>query len=158
MSTNPAQQAAAVLYRYADRGVFLEFEERAGRDGVWTAEFRWMLPRRLRVVADPRQGRLACPDLLLDIEARSPLRAAIDAFLEERHAEGLPEHRRIDPSRAKVTPSLRARRLTLALRVADDRDWAYATGKLVNVVHELVLFLNMYWTDYAHRSLGAPQE
>jgi len=138
--------------------VFLEFEERAGRNGDWAAEFRWMLPRRLRLVADPRQGRLACPDLLLDIAARSPLRAAIEEFVGGRHAEDLPEHRRIDPTRAKVACSLRARRLSLALQVTGDQDWAYATGKLVNLVHELVLFLNMYWTDYAHRSLGAPQE
>jgi hypothetical protein len=138
--------------------VFLEFEEQPGRDGVWAAEFRWMLPRRLRVVADPRKGRLTCPDLLLDVEARSPLRGAIDEFLNGRHAEDLPEHRRIDPSRAQTSCSLRAKRLTLTLRVAAAQDWTYATGKLVNLVHELVLFLNLYWTDYAHRSLGAPQE
>lgn len=154
----PTAQVAAVLRGYADRGVFRDFEDRLERDGGWVAEFRWTLPRRLCLTADAKKGRLVCRDLLPNIEARSPLRCAVDAFVAARHVGLLPEHRRIDPTRVRASSSLRGKQLSLSLRVVDPDDWSYATGKLVNLIHELLLFLNLHWAEYAQQALGAPQD
>ncbi|HYZ62062.1 MAG TPA: hypothetical protein VE650_06365 [Acetobacteraceae bacterium] len=147
-----------MLRRYADRGIFTEFEEQPGRGGTWSAQFRWMLPRPMKLVADPARGRLSCPDLLPGIKARSPLHLAIETFLLEREDATLPEHRRVDPARARVRCTQRAGRISVALEPQDSAEWAYAAGKLVNLVHELQLFLNVYWPDYAQQALGAPLE
>jgi hypothetical protein len=68
-------------------------------------------------------------------------------FLKGRAQADVPEHRRIDPERATVTSRLRDGVLSLELTLAGE-DYEYGTRKLVNLAHELFLFLSEYWADY----------
>jgi hypothetical protein len=147
-----------VLHGYADRGVLRNFEERNADECGWRTGFQWTLPYRVFFVADLERRRLTCRDLLPAVEARSQMRLAIDNFIGERHVAALPEHRRIDPRRATARSSLRAGRLSLSLEIMSAEDWAYATEKMVNLVHELLVFINLYWVDYAQNSLGTSQD
>jgi len=146
-----------VLRRYAERGLFREFDDRTGSGGRYEARFHWLLPDMMRVLVDPARRRLSCPDLLPGIAAKSPLRKALARFLAGRHHRDLPEHRRIDPLRSLIVCPVRAGRATLALDVHDG-DWAYATGKLVNLVHEVYVHLHREWPEYAHQAFGTGME
>ena len=59
----------------------------------------------------------------------------------------MPEHRRIDPEQATLTPRLREGVVSLELTLAGG-DYEYGTRKLVNLAHEVFLFLSEYWADY----------
>ena len=152
----PVTDVFGVRRAYAATGVFAEFEERARADGCFEARFRWLLPQIIRVVIDVPRRRLSCPRLFDSIPPRSGLRREVLHFLGGRQTAELPPHRRIDTARCRVSCKMRSGQLTLALEVRDD--WAYAGQQLINLVHETFIFLNRYWPEYAHESMGATLE
>jgi hypothetical protein len=72
-------------------------------------------------------------------------------FVESRHSEKLPDHRRIDPKKATVRPSSRSGSVALTTTVKNG-DYEYATRKLIHLVHETFLvFLQEGHYDYMVR-------
>lgn len=64
------------------------------------------------------------------------------AFVESRHTDEVPEHRRIDPKKVKIKAGNKKKFTNLTATVAKD-EFDYATRKVVNLVHEIYLvFLN----------------
>ncbi len=62
----------------------------------------------------------------------------LQQFVESRHSESVPDHRRIDVVKCNIRGSNRAGNASLTATVLD-RDYEYAVRKLINLVHEIYL-------------------
>lgn len=151
----PSDVVDAVLRDYAGRGVFSDYRMVARRNGGAEYHFGWLYGQPFTLVCEPKHARLSLPDLLPNIVRDSMLHKEVKAFLKGRAADDVPEHRRVDPARATAAARLREGTVSLELTLcaatnADElqEDYAYATRKLVNLAHELFLFMNEYWADY----------
>jgi hypothetical protein len=142
-----ASQVGAVLQAYAERGVFKDYRATRGRNEVSHFDFEWLYGQPFSLSCDARHQRLTLSDLLPGVKADSMMYRELKEFLKGRAEADVPEHRRIDPERATVTPRLRDGVLSLELTLAGE-DYEYGTRKLVNLAHEMFLFLSEYWADY----------
>jgi hypothetical protein len=133
-----AELVAGILENYANRGVFKGFSH--GPSGAGKAVFRmlWHRDRFFELILDTHKKTLRFPVVLPEIPARSSMYREFKEFIESRHSADLPEHRRINPKKATVKPSIRAGNAGLTLTVRNG-DYAYATRKLINLVHEVFL-------------------
>lgn len=69
---------------------------------------------------------------------RSPMYRELKAFVKERQSDQLPEHRRVNPSKARVALGNKGGAVSVALTVKDG-DFEYATRKAIQMVHEIFL-------------------
>jgi hypothetical protein len=141
------------LQAYADRGVFRGFSE------IKTGHFKfvWLLHRQMELTVDAAKHELRFKGLLPGVPARSPLYADLKNFIEQRHDRALPDHRRIDRKRAEVTCSNRAGVVSITLAVKNNQ-YAYGVNKIVNLVHELFVYLREAHPDYLVENFDVPQE
>lgn len=153
-TSDPLEVVGEVLREYAGRGVFSDCRmvRRRGGNGA-DYHFGWLYGQPFTLACEPKHGRLSLPDLLPNVARDSLLFKEVKAFLKGRADADLPDHRRVDPARASAAAKLRegmvSLELTLTNAAPDAReDYAYATRKLVNLAHELFLFMNEYWADY----------
>lgn len=142
-----ASQVGAVLQSYAERGVFKDYRASGGRNEVAHFDFGWLYGQPFSLSCDARHGRLTLSDLLPAVQGDSMMYRELKAFLKGRAEADVPEHRRVDPLRATVAPRLRDGVVSLELTLVGG-DYEYGTRKLVNLAHELFLFLSEYWADY----------
>jgi hypothetical protein len=142
-----ASQTGAVLQDYAERGVFKHYRAVTGRNEVAHFDFEWLYGQPFSLSCDAKHRRLTLSDLLPGVKADSMMYRELREFLKGRAQADVPEHRRVDPARATVTPRLREGVMSLELTLAGE-DYEYGTRKLVNLAHELFLFLSEYWADY----------
>jgi hypothetical protein len=142
-----ASQVGAVLQAYAERGVFKDYRATGGRNEVTHFDFDWLYGQPFSLNCDPKHQRLTLSDLLPAIKGDSMMYGELKAFLKGRAEADVPEHRRIDPELATLTPRLREGVVSLELTLTGG-DYEYATRKLVNLAHETFLFLSEYWADY----------
>lgn len=134
----PIQVVADALEHYARRGVFRGFSKVSERGGKATFRIVWHHDHKFDCVLDSAAGTLRFPALLPQVPSGSEMDKAFRAYVKSRQLESLPEHRRIDPARAKATVTNRAGTLSLWLKVLDG-DYEYGARKLVNLVHEVFL-------------------
>lgn len=145
------------LQAYADRGVFRGFAEQPPRRGRHVFSFLWLAPSPFTLSYDPSSGALTFRDLLPSVPARSPLAAALRRFIRGRAAAGLPEHRRVDPARARVACSVRRGAMTVEV-VAGPGQHGYGVNRAVNLVNEIFVHLQTYFPEYMWENFDAPQE
>ncbi|MBI3759106.1 MAG: hypothetical protein HY269_05055 [Deltaproteobacteria bacterium] len=129
---------AGILETYAERGVFRGFSRTAGTGGRVAFHMTWHRDRLFELVLDERAGTLKFPALLPSVPARSAMYRELREFVEARFAAELPEHRRVDAARARVVWANRAGDVALTWSVLDG-DFAYATRKLIHLVHEIYM-------------------
>ena len=141
------------LQSYAERGVFRGFS--AGKPGQFT--FVWFYQHPMELIVDTKAHVLRFKQLLPGVPARSALAKELKAFLQARHDEALPEHRRVDRQRAEVTFTNRGGVVSLALQVKDN-EYAYGVNRLVNLVHELFVHLRAEYPEYLVENFDVPQE
>lgn len=127
-----------VLEGYAERGVFRGFS--AGPVQGRKAVFRmiWHRNRAFDLLVDLEAGTLRFPNLLPNVPADAAMYRELKAFVKARHADDLPEHRRIDTSKAHVRPYNRQGSVSLVLTMKDG-DCQYGARKLIHLVHEIFL-------------------
>ncbi len=143
----PVEIAAGLLQGYADRGVFRGFSPGPARAGRAAYRIVWHRDRTFDFVLDTRSHTLHCPLVLPQVERASVPYRELEAFLESRRDAALPEHRRIDPARARVACALRGRGVSLSVTILDG-DYEYGIRKFVHLLHEIfVAFLTEYF-DY----------
>jgi hypothetical protein len=147
MNDQSVVAADAVLKDYATRGVFQDYRVEPRKSGV-DFHFGWLYGQPFTLSCEPKQRRLALLDLLPNVEANSLMHKEIKAWLKGRAAEDVPEHRRVDPLRARAAVRLRDGTLSLTLEAESDADYEYCTRKIINLTHEFFLFMNEYWADY----------
>ena len=97
-------------------------------------------------------------DLLPEVPYRSPMEIALRRFLDGRSADGVPEHRRVDPERVRLRARNRAGKVSIEL-LAEPGQLAYAVEKAVKLLNEIFLsFLAGPYDAYMVRVFGAPEE
>src|SRR5262245_38842997 len=147
----------ATLREYADRGVFRNLQRSGGTRGAVEFHFAWLYDQPFTLTYNPQRKSLALIDLLPNVERDSMMHKELKAFLKQRSDAGLPDHRRVDPARGVVTSRTRSGVLSIDMALRGE-EYEYATRKLVQVVHEVFLFLNEYWAEYMWKSFQLTME
>lgn len=106
---------------------------------------------------DPRSAVLQFKDLLPDVPPRSTLYSEIKSLVAQKYDSDLPEHRRIDSASARITCANRGGSVSISLKVKNNR-YDYGVRKIVNLVHEVFVYLNDARADYMSESFDVPQE
>ena len=145
------------LKEYADRGVFRGYTERPARLGRILFRFSWLARDPYDLQYEPRTGTFVFLNALPKVAARTPLARALKTFVKGRSDESLPEHRRIDPTRASVSAFVRRGEMRLSV-VARRGHHAYAANRVVNLMHEVYLYLNSYYPEYLWENYDVPQD
>mgnify|MGYP001344896866 CR=1 FL=1 len=145
------------LRSYADRGVFRGFCEHKTRAGLPAFRFLWLVDRPMELTVDTSRSVLRFQHVLPGVPARSEMYAQLKYFIAECHNDDLPGHRRVDPARATASCSNRSGRVSLSLAVKADQ-YEYAAGRIVNLVHELFVYLRDAHPEYLMESFDAPRE
>jgi hypothetical protein len=127
-----------ILEHYAQRGVFRGFSRGPVRGGRAFFRLLWHRDRFFDLILDERQKTLHFSVLLPEVSAKSSMYRELKQFLELRHSENLPEHRRINRQKARVLCKNRGGNVSLAL-IVEDGDYDYGTRKLIHLVHEVFL-------------------
>lgn len=148
MTPSRSETVASILEEYAQRGVFRGYSP-AGEVRQGRAVFRllWHRDRVFDLVFDARQNTMRFPAVLPNVPAG--MYRELKEFVKARQAGDLPEHRRIDPSKARIITSHRGGLVAIALRVLDGND-EYGARKLIHLVHEIFLtfLLDGRYYDY----------
>jgi len=145
------------LQSYADRGVFRGFAEREGWRGRRVFRFRWLARSPYDLEYEPESGTFVFLNALPSVTARTPLARALKEFVRGRSDASLPEHRRIDPARAEVSAFVRQGDMRLKV-VADEGQHGYAANRVVNLMHEVYLYLQSYHPEYLWAHYDASQD
>jgi hypothetical protein len=153
MTKQSLQIVRESLQAYADRGLFRGFNE--SRSGQF--EFVWLLQHAMTLRVNTARRQLQFAQLLPGVPAKSSLYAELKQFIEARHDESLPDHRQINRQHAELNVSNRGGAVTLTLNVKNDQ-YAYAVNKLVNLVHELFVYLRDAQPEYLMENFNVPQE
>ena len=146
-----------LLRTYAERGVFTGYARLKHSDRAARYRIRWFYSRPMDVSLDRKRQSIALPDFLPSIDLEPALAPDLRAFL--RQMADLPEHRRLDETRAQLTLRRKGNALTLAVRSLDG-DLEYACRKLVHIANEVLLvFLSSHAYDqYKIEGLGVDPE
>jgi hypothetical protein len=143
-----------VVQSYTERGQFRHLLEQ--RDGT-VFEFKWLNNQAMKLTWDPGSKTLLFRDILPNIPARSELHKELKKFLMERFDPERPEHRRLDAQRVALVCTNRKSSLSVGLKLASPDD-EYGPRKLVNLVHEMFVYLTEAWPDYMYESFRHPLE
>lgn len=137
----------ATLRDYAGRGVLQNLHVVPGKRAGAEFHFAWLHNQPFTLTCDARRNRLALVDLLPGVQSASVMHKELRAFLRSRSSADLPQHRRVDPQRGAVTSRVRDGLVSIELTL-HGQEYEYGTRKLINVGHEVFLFLSEYWADY----------
>jgi hypothetical protein len=157
MAARGGSAVEQVLRAYAERGVFRALDVRAVKRGATEFTLHWLTDVPMRLVSESKGRRLTLKNLLPNVARRSALHADLQRFIDERLENNLPAHRRIDARALEVGWVLARKRASLAVKVKNG-DPAYATSRLVNLTHELFVFLHASWAEYMWESFGTSSE
>lgn len=115
----------------------------------------WHYDRPFDLLLDAPKKTLRFPALLPGIPARSPMYGALQSFVKERQSPELPEHRRVDPAKARLSLANQKGAVSLTVTVKNG-DFEYAARKIIQVVHEifLIFLVDGPYYDYMVEHLG----
>jgi len=144
---------------YAKRGVFRGFTAKPVRNSVAAFRMIWHRDRVFDLIVDTKKKIIRIPVVLPAVPVRSALYKDFKAFVASRQAPTLPDHRRIEKSKVRVSCANVRGSVSLTMAVRDE-DYAYALQRLIHLVHEIfVSFLpGGPYRDYMVEQLGAPAE
>lgn len=151
----PVDIVTAVLEGYAEKALFRGFSAHPGRGGKATYKMVWHYDRPFELHLDAAKKMLSLPAILPGVPARSPMYRELQAFVRARQSDNVPEHRRVNPAKARVTLTNRRGAVSVSLTAAD-ADCEYATRKIIQLVHEifLVFLVDGPYLEYTIEQLG----
>lgn len=152
-----SDEVEEVLRSYGQRGVIHELCKVSSRSGRSAFHFGWLHRQPYTMTCDGIRQKLAMTDLLPGVSRDSLLFKELKAFVKNRSQADVDAHRRVDPDKARGAVLLRAGAVTIELTVLD-ADVAYGTNRLINLVHEVFLFLSEYWADYLYENFQRDME
>jgi hypothetical protein len=141
------------LQAYADRGIFQGLSE--VKQGHF--KFGWLMHCQMELNVDTTKQMLRFRQLLPGVPADSKLYLELKIFIRQRHDHELPVHRRIDQKRAEASCTNRGGVVSLSLKVKN-KQYAYGVNRIVNLVHELFLYLREVHPEYLMENFDAPRE
>ena len=147
----------ACLQAYADRGVFRGFSEQRQVAGRHRFRFAWLGTQPLTLYYAPATGTFVFRNLLPNVTARSPFHRDLQAFVTGRASPRLPVHRRVDRRRARIRSVFSRGAVSVEL-VATRNHHEYGVNRVVNLVHEIFLYLHAYQPEYMWGNFDAPEE
>jgi len=124
------------LESYANRGVFRAFSRVHSRDKAVHYRMQWHKGRFFDLVFDVPKHSLRFPVVLP--KTSREMYKNFKKFVASRQSSEMLEHRRIDPMKVRISCSHRNGNISL-LFIAKDRDYEYATQKLIHLMHEVYL-------------------
>ena len=91
---------SAELQNYADRGIFQNFSlaEQAGKGSV-NYRFHWLAEMPFNLRLNVQKSEIEIKDVLPAVPFRSKMDKEFRSFLQQRSAESIPSHRRLDDQR-----------------------------------------------------------
>ena len=128
----------AILEGYAEKAVFRGFSAHAVRGGKATYRMIWHHDRPFELLLDVPQKTLRFPAVLPGVPPRSAMYRELKAFLKARQSDEIPEHRRVNPAKARLSAANQRGAVSLTVTVKDG-DFDYATRKIIHIVHEIFL-------------------
>lgn len=149
------EQVTEILEAYAQKAVFRGFSAYPGTKGKASYRMVWHHDRPFELLLDIPKKTLRFSDVLPGVSARSPMYGDLQAFLKERQSGELPEHRSINPSKARLTAHSTRGNVSIKLTVKDS-DFDYATRKIVHIVHEIfmIFLVDGPYFEYMVERLG----
>ncbi len=145
------------LQAYADRRVFSGFSEGRPVAGRHRFRFSWLGAESLTLDYTPASGTFVFRALLPNVPSGSALYSDLEAFVAGRASTRLPEHRRIERRRARVRCIAAGGAVSVEL-VATRNFHDYGVNRVVNLVHEIFLYLQEYRPEYLWANFAAPEE
>jgi len=147
----------AILSGYAQKGVLKGYARLGHTPAFARYRIRWFYDQAIDVTFDRKRHVIALVDVLPSVDIEPSLQKNLRAFLK-RFAD-MPEHRRVDETRAELTLRRKGNALTLAIRSLDG-DLDYACRKLIHIANEVLLvFLGSHLYDtYKVEGLGVDPE
>lgn len=144
-----------ILEGYAEKAVFRGFSAHPRGQGKAKYRMVWHHDRPFELLLDVHGKTLRFPVVLPGVPARSPMYRELQAFLKMRQSAETPEHRRVNPTKARL--ALTNQRGVVALKLTvKDADFEYATRKMIQVVHEIfmVFLVDGPYYEYMVEQLG----
>ncbi len=152
-----ADVVETLLRERADRGVFWTFAA-VRRRGQLDCSVAWLKERPTRIVFKPSRNKLWFPRLLPNLPRQEPLYKDFRAFLKGRAAKDLPNHRRIDADRVRVTAVNRLGEVSVGLESLDG-DLDYLVAKGIKLVNEIFMgFLRGPYHEYMVANFQEPED
>jgi hypothetical protein len=121
---------------YANKGVFRSFASILRSNKTVTYRMKWHKERFYDLIHDVGKRTLRFPVVLP--KAPRLMYEEFKKFVASRQATETIEHRRIDPKRIRISCSLKNGNISL-LFTSKDNDLAYATQKIINLMHEVFM-------------------
>jgi hypothetical protein len=140
---------ANILENYATRAVFRGFSQGPVSKGRATFKMLWHRDRFFELILDVPRKTLRFPVVLPNVPAGSSMYSEFRQFILSRQSDALPEHRRIDNSKADARCGNKGGDVSITLTVKNG-DFEYAVRKLINLVHEtyMVFLFDGRYYDY----------
>jgi hypothetical protein len=147
----------SALEDYAKRGVFSGFGEADGPGGKTVFRFIWLHDRHMELSLDPEKMALRFDRILPGVKAGTPFAVDLRRLIESLRSVEVAEYRRVDPASAALTCSTRQDHLSVTIAVKRD-NYVYAVNRMVNVAHELFVYLRSAWPEYLMEYFNEPEE
>jgi hypothetical protein len=147
----------STLEDYASRGVFSGFEEADRPGGKTVFRFIWLHDRHMELTLEPAKRVLRLDRILPGVKVGTPFAVDLKRLIESLRSDEVPEYRRVDPARAALTCSNRQDHLSVTIAVKRDH-YEYAVNRMVNVAHELFVYLRSTWPEYLMEYFNEPEE
>jgi hypothetical protein len=148
-----------ILEGYAAKAVFRGFSAHPETKGRATYRMVWHHDRPFEMLLDIGEKTLQFPEVLPGVPARSPMYRELQAFLKERQSGALPEHRSVNPAKARLASGNKRGTVSITLTVKDG-DFDYATRKIIHIVHEifLIFLVDGPYFEYMVEHLGLDED
>ncbi len=139
---------------YARRGVFRGFTKVAARGSSAAFKFIWFRDRAFDVIVDTERKTVMMPVVLPRVPDN--IYRDFKTFVQSHHDSGLPDHRRVEKTKARLRCANRHGRASVTVTVKDE-DYGYALQKLIHLIHEtfVIFLLDGRYRDYTVEQLGA---
>jgi hypothetical protein len=151
------QVVRSALENYAKRGVFTGFTHADGPEGKVIFSFMWLHDRQMELTLVPAKKALRFERMLPGVKSGTPFALDLKRLIERLKSDEVPQYRRVDPARASLTCSNRQDHLSVSIAVKGD-DYEYAVNRMVNVAHELFVYLRSDWPEYLMEYFNEPEE
>jgi hypothetical protein len=146
-----------ILSGYAQKGVLKGYARLTHTPAVARYRIRWFYHQAIDVTLDRKRRVISLIGFLPAVDVEPALTRNLRLFLK-RFAD-MPEHRRVDETKAELTLRRKGNALTLSIRSLDG-DLDYACRKLIHIANEVLLvFLGAPLSDnYKEEGLGVDPE
>jgi hypothetical protein len=126
------------LEHYAQRGFFRGYSCLGKSGAKTTYRIRWHHEKFFDIQFDEKNNTVKFPALLPEVPSDSDMYKAFKKFVKARQADTLPDHRRIESSKALVKTLNRSSTVSLSLKMLDD-DVEYGAKKIIHLAHEVFM-------------------